>query len=401
MPPLIFRKGLDLKNAVAAELAAEYHSAIVDRVRAAGFRHDSGRLTVHLAREFGFCYGVDRAVDYAYQARRRFPDQQVFLTGEIIHNPHVNDRLRAAGIRFLTDPGEDYGRLGPDDVVILPAFGVTVAEMIRLGERGCTLVDTTCGSVLNVWKNVERYAQDGFTAIIHGKARHEETRATASQAVKYPRGRYLVVLDRDEAQIACDYIRGGGDRAAFLARFSGALSSGFDPDRDLVRIGCANQTTMLMSESLEIERMFREAMVARYGEGALAEHFRAFDTICSATQERQDAVLALLAGHQLDLMVVVGGYNSSNTCNLARICGERVPTYHIADTSCLVSEETIRHRPVGAPSTGAVNEAMTPGWLPGSGGVTIGLTAGASTPNNIIGEVVARLDQLANPVPSP
>jgi 4-hydroxy-3-methylbut-2-en-1-yl diphosphate reductase len=401
MPPLIFRKGLDLKNAVAAELAAEYHSAIVDRVRAAGFRHDSGRLTVHLAREFGFCYGVDRAVDYAYQARRRFPDQQVFLTGEIIHNPHVNDRLRAAGIRFLTDPGEDYGRLGPDDVVILPAFGVTVAEMIRLGERGCTLVDTTCGSVLNVWKNVERYAQDGFTAIIHGKARHEETRATASQAVKYPRGRYLVVLDRDEAQIACDYIRGGGDRAAFLARFSGALSSGFDPDRDLVRIGCANQTTMLMSESLEIERMFREAMVARYGEGALAEHFRAFDTICSATQERQDAVLALLAGHELDLMVVVGGYNSSNTCNLARICGERVPTYHIADTSCLVSEETIRHRPVGAPSTGAVKETMAPGWLPGSGGVTIGLTAGASTPNNIIGEVVARLDQLANPVPSP
>jgi 4-hydroxy-3-methylbut-2-en-1-yl diphosphate reductase len=402
MPPLIFRKGLDLKDAVAAELAAEYHSAIVDRVRAAGFRHDSGRLTVHLAREFGFCYGVDRAVDYAYQARRRFPERQVFLTGEIIHNPHVNDRLRAAGIRFLTDPGEEYDRLGADDVVILPAFGVTVAEMVRLDERGCTLVDTTCGSVLNVWKNVARYAQDGFTAIIHGKARHEETRATASQAVKYPGGRYLVVLDRDEAQITCDYIRGAGDREAFLARFTGAVSTGFDPDRDLARIGCANQTTMLMAESLEIERLFREAMVARYGETALAEHFRAFDTICSATQERQDAVLELLAGHQLDLMVVVGGYNSSNTCNLARICGERVPTYHIADTSCLVSEETIRHRPVGTPSTGAVKETMTPGWLPESGEVTIGLTAGASTPNNIIGEVVVRLDQLTNPVvPSP
>jgi 4-hydroxy-3-methylbut-2-enyl diphosphate reductase len=396
MPPLIFRKGLDLKDAVAAELAAEYHSAIVDRVRAAGFRHDSGRLTVRLAREFGFCYGVDRAVDYAYQARRRFPDRQVFLTGEIIHNPHVNDRLRAAGIRFLTDAGEDYDRLGPDDVVILPAFGVTVAEMIRLDRRGCTLVDTTCGSVLNVWKNVARYAQDGFTAIIHGKAKHEETRATASQAIKYPLGRYLVVLDRDEARIACDYVRDGGDRDAFLARFQGAVSSGFDPDRDLSRIGCANQTTMLMSESLEIERMFREAVAARYGEAALPEHFRAFDTICSATQERQDAVLELLAGHELDLMVVVGGYNSSNTCNLARICGERVPTYHIADTSCLVSEAAIRHRPVGAPSTGAVKETTTSSWLPAAGPVTIGLTAGASTPNNIIGEVVARLDQLAN-----
>ena len=153
---------------------------------------------------------------------------------------------------------------------------------------------------------------------------------------------------------------------------------------------------MLMSESLEVERMFREAMAARYGEAALPEHFRAFDTICSATQERQDAVLELLGTHSLDLMVVVGGYNSSNTCNLARICGERVPTYHIADTSCLVSAEGIRHRPVGAPSTGAVNETTRSGWLPAAGPMTIGLTAGASTPNNIIGEVIARLDQLAN-----
>jgi 4-hydroxy-3-methylbut-2-enyl diphosphate reductase len=399
VPPLIFRKGLDLKDAVAAELAAEYHSAIVDRVRAADFRYEAGRLTVHLAREFGFCYGVDRAVDYAYQARRRFLDRQVFLTGEIIHNPHVNDRLRAAGIRFLTDPGEGYEHLGPDDVVILPAFGVTVGEMVRLDERGCTLVDTTCGSVLNVWKNVSRYAQDGYTAIIHGKAKHEETRATASQAMKYPGGCYLVVLDCQEAQIVCDYIRRGGDRDAFLARFAGAVSPGFDPDRDLARIGCANQTTMLMSESLEIERMFRDAMADRYGEPALAAHFRAFDTICSATQERQDAVLELLAGRPLDLMVVVGGYNSSNTCNLARICGERVATYHIADTSCLISPVEIRHRPVGAPSTGAVPETLTRGWLP-AGPVTIGLTAGASTPNNIIGEAIETLDRLANGVVS-
>jgi 4-hydroxy-3-methylbut-2-en-1-yl diphosphate reductase len=396
VPPLIFRKGLDLKETVAAELAAEYHSAIVDRLRAADFRYDAGRLILYLAREFGFCYGVDRAVDYAYQARRRFPDSQVFLTGEIIHNPHVNDRLRAAGIRFLSDPGESYDRLGPADVVILPAFGVTVGDMVRLDERGCTLVDTTCGSVLNVWKNVARYAQDGFTAVIHGKAKHEETRATASQAVKHPSGRYLVVLDEAEAEVACEYIRRGGDREAFLKRFEGAVSPGFDPDRDLARIGCANQTTMLMSESLEIERMFRDAMAERYGVDALADHFRAFDTICSATQERQDAVLELLGGRRLDLMVVVGGYNSSNTCNLARICGERVPTYHIAETSCLASAESIRHRPVGAPSTGAVREITASGWLPSARPPTIGLTAGASTPNNIIGEVVVRLDQLAN-----
>jgi 4-hydroxy-3-methylbut-2-enyl diphosphate reductase len=396
LPPLIFRKGLDLKDAVAAELAAEYHSAIVDRVRAAGFRYDAGRLTLHLAREFGFCYGVDRAVDYAYQARRRFPDRSVFLTGEIIHNPHVNDRLRAAGIRFLSDPDEGYDRLGADDVVILPAFGVTVSDMVALAARGCTLVDTTCGSVLNVWKAVTRYAQDAFTSVIHGKVKHEETRATASQAVKHPGGQYLVVLDHDEAAIACDYIRHGGHRAAFLERFDGAVSPGFDPDRDLARIGCANQTTMLMSESLEIERMFREAMVARYGEAALPQHFRAFDTICSATQERQDAVIGLLGATRLDLMVVVGGYNSSNTCNLARICGERVQTFHIADPSCLVSSAEIRHRPVGAPSTGAAREVSARGWLRPEGPLVVGLTAGASTPNNIIGEVVQRLDGLIN-----
>jgi 4-hydroxy-3-methylbut-2-enyl diphosphate reductase len=397
LPPLIFRKGLDLKEAVAAELAAEYHSAIVDRVRAGGYRHASGRLTVHLAREFGFCYGVDRAVDYAYQARRRFPDRQVFLTGEIIHNPHVNDRLRSAGIRFLTDPGEALDRLGADDVVILPAFGVTVSDMIRLEQRGCTLVDTTCGSVLNVWKNVTRYAQDGFTAVIHGKVKHEETRATASQALKYPAGEYLVVLDRDETDLVCAYVRRGGDREAFLTRFAGAVSPGFDPDRHLVRIGCANQTTMLMSESLEIEQMFRDAMAERYGEAALADHFRAFDTICSATQERQDAVIELLGAERLDLMVVVGGYNSSNTCNLARICGDRVvSTYHIADTSCLVSAEEIRHRPVGLPSSVGPREQTTRGWLPAAGPLVIGLTAGASTPNNIIGEVVERLERLAN-----
>jgi 4-hydroxy-3-methylbut-2-enyl diphosphate reductase len=391
--PLIFRKGLDMKEAVAAELAAAYHSGLVDEVRESGYRHDKGRLTVHLAREFGFCYGVDRAVDYAYQAVARFPGRGVFLTGEIIHNPHVNDRLRASGIRFLSDPGERDRQLGPEDVVILPAFGITVQEMARLSERGCTLVDTTCGSVLNVWKNVVRYAQDGYTAIIHGKVKHEETRATASQALKCPNGRYLIVLDRDEAEIVCDYIRGRGQRAAFLARFAQAASPGFDPDLDLQRIGCANQTTMLMSESMEIERMFRDAMRDRYGDEAVALHFRAFDTICSATQERQDAVVSLLDSQPLDMMIVVGGYNSSNTCNLARICATRVRTFHIADPNCLLSAERIRHRPVGPPSTAAPSEVVTESWLPHSARVVVGLTAGASTPNNIVGEVIETLER--------
>ena len=398
--PLIFRKGLDMKEAVAGELAAAYHSKLVDQVRADGYRHDKGRMTLHLAREFGFCYGVDRAVDYAYQAVARFPGRQVFLTGEIIHNPHVNDRLRANGIRFLSDPGErKLTELGADDVVVLPAFGITVQEMIDLSNRGCTLVDTTCGSVLNVWKNVVRYAQDGFTSIIHGKVKHEETRATASQALKYPNGRYLVVLDRDETAVVCDYIRHGGDRAAFLARFAGAMSPGFDPDTDLVRVGCANQTTMLMSESLEIGEMVGAAMRERYGDEGLARHFRAFDTICSATQERQDAVEALLDAEPIDLMIVVGGYNSSNTCNLARICAARVRTYHISDPGCLLSADRIRHRPVGAPSTAAAAEVVTEHWLPADGRVIVGLTAGASTPNNIVGQVIERLSRFVDSAP--
>jgi len=395
VPPIIFRKGLDMKAAVAGQLAAAYDSAIVDELKQSGFVRTHGRLTIHLAREFGFCYGVDRAVDYAYQTRKRFPDKRVFLTGEIIHNPHVNDQLRAQGIRFLTDPGETGAVLGHDDVVILPAFGVSVADMARLDAQGCTLVDTTCGSVLTVWKNVKRYAQDGFTSVIHGKVTHEETRATASQATQFPDGHFLIVLNHEEAAFVCDYIVHGGDRAAFLAKFATAVSPGFDPDLHLRRIGCANQTTMLMSESLEIGEMFGAAMARKFGPEALPLVFRAFDTICSATQERQDAVIALLDEVRLDLMVVIGGYNSSNTCNLAKICADRCPTVHIADPECLVSARELRHRPIGKPSTSTVPEEIALNWLP-EGPVTLGLTAGASTPNNIVGQVVARLEALAD-----
>src|SRR3989441_1872383 len=228
MASLIFRKGLDLKDAVAGVLAENYHSAIVDRIKANDFTHRAGRLTIHLAREFGFCYGVDRAVDYAYQTRERFPDRTVFLTGEIIHNPHVNEKLRTMGIRFLSDDSNALNGVGPGDVVILPAFGVTVAMLEQLERRGCTLIDTTCGSVLNVWKNVRRYAEGGYTAVIHGKVWHEETQATASQAVEHG-GRYLVLFNDAEAQVVCDYIRGDGDAAAVLARFPNAVSAGFDP----------------------------------------------------------------------------------------------------------------------------------------------------------------------------
>jgi 4-hydroxy-3-methylbut-2-en-1-yl diphosphate reductase len=387
---LIFRKGLDLKQAVAGMLADSYHSDIVEKIKADDFTFRSGRLTIHLAREFGFCYGVDRAVDYAYQTRERFPDRRVYLTGEIIHNPHVNDKLRAMGIEFLDRTPDGIEQLGPDDVVILPAFGVTVAVLQQLDARGCMLIDTTCGSVLNVWKNVKRYAEGGYTSVIHGKAWHEETQATASHSAQCG-APYLVVLDKTEAQFVCDVIRSGGSRDAFLDKFRDSMSPGFEPDRDLQRIGLANQTTMLMSESLEIGEMLRSAIVDRYGASEAESRYQAFDTICSATQDRQDAVVALLSQREVDLMIVIGGYNSSNTANLARICGASKPTFHIADSDCLVAADTIRHRPVGSKS-----EVVSHAWLPAAGPITLGLTSGASTPDNLVGAVVERLDRFAN-----
>jgi len=385
-----YQRGFGLKEAIGPALKADYHSRIVDRLKASDHRVEISGLTFLLAREFGFCYGVDRAVEYAYETRHRFPDRTIHLTGEIIHNPHVNARLREMGIRFLRESdggGPGLEAVGPEDVVILPAFGVTVGEMEMLRARGCILVDTTCGSVLNVWKNVDRFSAAGFTALIHGKYSHEETRATASRTGQHPGGRYLVVRDRDETGLVCDTIRMQGDASLFLGRFAKACSPGFDPDVDLGRIGVANQTTMLSSESLEIQEMVRLALRDRYGEAELPQRFRAFDTICSATQDRQDAVLEMI-GRGPDLVVVIGGYNSSNTTNLAAIASRSVPTYHIEDVGCLDGPGLIRHKLFGAAS-----ETSTRDWLP-DGPVTIGLTAGASTPNNKIGEVVAAIATL-------
>ena len=388
MEQTYFRRGFGLKGDIEGALAADYHSQVVDRIRAHGYVLAVGELTFRLAREFGFCYGVDRAVEYAYETRTKFPARRVFLVGEIIHNPHVNKKLQGMGVEFLHRPdGGDFEFNGvtPADVVILPAFGVTVRDFERLRAVGCVLVDTTCGSVLNVWKRVDSYAKDGFTAVIHGKYYHEETKATSSQVTKYPAGRYLVVRDMADAREVCVYIEGAGSGEQFLQRFAGTMSPGFDPEQDLVRVGAANQTTMLSGESLAIAAELRKSMAKRYGEAALPEHFRTFATICSATQDRQDAVLKLIAD-PLDLMVVIGGYNSSNTTHLAAICHDKAPTYHIEDASCVDPEAgSIRFRPVGAKE-----ERLVTGWLP-TGPLTVGVTAGASTPNNKIGETVERI----------
>jgi 4-hydroxy-3-methylbut-2-enyl diphosphate reductase len=387
-PEVYFRKGFGLKAEVQADLASDYSGRLVDLLREREFSLEAQGTTVRLAREFGFCYGVERAVDYAYQTRRKFPDRKVFLAGEIIHNPHVNTKLRDMGVEILqiSPEGIDYSGVGPEDVVILPAFGVTIKDFETLRAIGCVMVDTTCGSVLNVWKRVESYAKGGFTSLIHGKYYHEETRATASQATKYPGAHYFVVRNMDEARVVCDFIEGKVSSAELMSKFSHAASPGFDPERDLRRIGVANQTTMLARESLAIGVEVGKAMERAHGEEYARENFRTFDTICSATQERQDAVIELLQ-QPIDVMVVIGGYNSSNTISLAALCAERVRTYHIEDASAIdPAEGTIRYRPPGAREDSIDSE-----WIALDRPVQVGITAGASTPNNKIGDAVARI----------
>jgi 4-hydroxy-3-methylbut-2-enyl diphosphate reductase len=396
MEQTYFRKGFGLKSEVRPLINSEYQSALVEKIRSRGYTADFGDVTVRLAQEFGFCYGVDRAVDYAYETRHKFPDRRIFLVGEIIHNPHVNDRMQEMGIESLyPDPGGefDFSRVTPEDVVILPAFGVTRQDFEVLQRVGCVLVDTTCGSVLVVWKRVDGYARDGFTSVIHGKYQHEESRATASQATKHPGGKYVIVRDMAEAELLCDFIAGRpGHKSAEELRehFEEKSSPGFDPAMDLQQIGVANQTTMLANESLAIGARIRDAMIEGHGEAYAAEHYRSFGTICSATQDRQDAVKAMMDDPP-DIMIVIGGYNSSNTNHLAHMCREYTRTFHISDAACIdVESGAIRHKPVLDASAPEIEDRD---WLP-EGPFQLGITAGASTPNNKVGEAVLRVLQL-------
>jgi 4-hydroxy-3-methylbut-2-enyl diphosphate reductase len=393
-----FRKGFGLKSEIQSELDSDYTGHLVDLLKDREYTLTAGDVTIRLAKEFGFCYGVERAVEYAYQARKKFPDRTIYLAGEIIHNPHVNSKLQGMGITFLMpekagsgtrDAGSgkiDFTGVKPEDVVILPAFGVTIQDFELLRQIGCVMVDTTCGSVLNVWKRVESYARDGFTSLIHGKYYHEETRATASQAEKYEGGQYIIVRNLEEAGVVCDFLEGRLSAAALVERFAHSVSPNFDPDRDLRRIGVANQTTMLARESLAIGELVGRSMAQARGADYAKENFRTFDTICSATQERQDAVVELLR-EPLDVMVVIGGYNSSNTMSLAALCAETVTTYHVEDADDIdPASGTIRHRPLGAKE-----DVESSDWLSRTARVRVGVTAGAITPNNKIGEAVGRI----------
>jgi 4-hydroxy-3-methylbut-2-enyl diphosphate reductase len=375
--------------AVQAQVENHYRSSIVERLRASGGTLSVGGVTVRLAKQFGFCYGVERAIDLAYAAAKVFKDRRIFILGEIIHNPEVNHQIAELGIKNIVPAGKEaeLSDLTAEDVVIVPAFGSDVTTVSRLKEMGCQIVDTTCGDVMSVWKRVRQNAQDDMTSIIHGKASHVETKATASRAVLEGKGHYLIVLTLEDTDYVCDYIRHGGNKAAFLERFAGAMSEGFDPDKHLQRVGVANQTTMMRGETEEVQRRVMAAVKDRDGENRAQSNYRFFDTICGATQERQDALRDMLAS-KMDLLLVIGGYNSSNTSHLAEMGEAKLPTYFIRNASKIESRERIVHFDLHSKA-----EKITEQWLPPEP-VIIGVTAGASCPNNVIEETIVRVFEL-------
>jgi len=375
------RKGFGHQVEVATQLQSEYQSNLVQEIRENNYTLQQGDVTIYLAKAFGFCWGVERAVAMAYETRQHFPQERIWITNEIIHNPSVNQRLREMQVGFIPveDGKKDFSIVASGDVVILPAFGASVQEMQLLNDKGCTIVDTTCPWVSKVWNTVEKHKKGEHTSIIHGKYNHEETLATSSFA-----GKYLIVLNLAQAEYVADYILNGGDKNEFLVKFSRACSAGFDPDRDLERVGIANQTTMLKSETEQIGKLFEHTMLKKYGPIELNDHFQSFNTICDATQERQDAMFELVE-EKLDLMVVIGGFNSSNTTHLQEIAVERqIPSYHIDSVDRIGPGNRVEHRQLSG------DLAVTENWLP-AGAIAIGVTSGASTPDKVVADIIQNI----------
>ena len=376
-----YRKGFGHGVEVAGVLNSEYQSNLIQTIRNNNYTLQRGDVTIRLAEAFGFCWGVERAVAMAYETRQHFPTEKIWITNEIIHNPSVNKRLQSMNVGFIpvVEGVKDFSIVNSGEVVILPAFGASVTEMRLLNDKGCTIVDTTCPWVSKVWHSVEKHKKHDYTSIIHGKYKHEETVATSSFA-----GTYLVVLNLEQAEYVANYILNGGDKTEFLAKFAQAHSVGFDPDRDLAKVGVANQTTMLKSETEQIGKLFEQTMLKKYGPLEFNNHFMSFNTICDATQERQDAMLNLVE-EDLSLMLVIGGFNSSNTTHLQEIAiAKNFLSYHIDSSDRIKSDNSIEHKPLGK------DLEIKENWLP-AGKVTVGVTSGASTPDKVVAEAIEKI----------
>lgn len=378
------RKGFGHEEEVAEVMQSAYQSTLIQQIRENNYTLQRGNVTIRLAEAFGFCWGVERAVAMAYETRQHFPTERIWITNEVIHNPSVNQHLLDKKVEFLPviNGQKDFSQVKTEDVVILPAFGASVQEMQILNDKGCKIVDTTCPWVSKVWNTVEKHKKKSYTSIIHGKYKHEETVATSSFADKY-----LVVLNLAQAEYVCNYILNGGNREEFLAKFKHAYSEGFDPDKDLECVGIANQTTMLKSETEHIGKLFEHTIMQKYGPDKLTDHFQSFNTICDATQERQDAMLGLVE-EKLDLMIVIGGFNSSNTTHLQEMAIVRgIPSYHIDSPERILSGDRIEHKPLEEDIEIAEN------WLP-NGEIVVGITSGASTPDKVVEDVIEKIFEL-------
>lgn len=377
-----YRKGFGRSKEAAEMLNFEYQSGLIQQIRENGYRWQQGDVTIRLSEAFGFCWGVERAIALAYETRQQFSTSRIWITNEIIHNPSVNQDLREMKIEFIpvnSQGQKDFSVVAGEDVVILPAFGASIQEMQLLNKKGCKIMDTTCPWVSKVWNTVEKHKKGNYTSIIHGRYNHEETVATSSYAAKY-----LVVLDLQQAEYVCNYILNGGDREEFLTKFAHAYFPGFDPDTDLERVGIANQTTMLKGETEQIGKLFERTLMRKYGPAQSNNHFISFNTICDATQERQDAMFKLVE-EKLDLMVVVGGFNSSNTTHLLEISIERgIPSYHIDSAERLGPGNRIQHKKLHQ------DLEVLSGWLP-SDPIVVGITSGASTPDKVVADVIERI----------
>lgn len=381
------------KAVVDAMMLAEFKSTLTEEMRETGYEmikgSGTGQITFKLAKEFGFCWGVERSIEIALSAAERFKGKKIHITNELIHNPGVNDMMTTSGIDFIekTDSGKRFDLVSSGDVVILPAFGATLEEMTLLDERGVTTVDTTCPWVSKVWNVVDKHVRADLTSVIHGKWAHEESVATVSFCENY-----IIVKDLDEAEYVCQYILNPTPegKEELLKKFSNAISKGFDPDKHLKKVGLANQTTMYKKETTAIGKLFEKTMMTAFDPDEITQRYAAFDTICDATQERQDAVMEMIdepnAAEVLDFILVVGGWDSSNTAHLVEIPHNvGIPAYHINKASCITSDNTISYRDVH----GEIK--VKKDFLALDRPMTIGVTSGASTPDAYVQEALEQI----------